>query len=112
MLDIFKELGYPASKVKVIVNQYEKNARINLATLEDTFGAKVAHHLPRDEKQATEALNQGVPLVTAAKGGALAQGIAQLAALLWPAPLAQRKSVFGRLFAGRPNSPPQLKPGH
>jgi pilus assembly protein CpaE len=53
-----------------------------------------------------------VPLVTAAKGGALAQGIAQLAALLWPAPLAQRKSVFGRLFAGRPNSPPQLKPGH
>ncbi|WNC93831.1 AAA family ATPase [Paraburkholderia sp. FT54] len=112
MLDIFKELGYPASKVKVIVNQYDKSARINLATLEETFGAKVAHHLPRDEKQATEALNHGVPLVTGAKGGALAQGIAQLATLLWPLPVATRKSVLGRLFPGRPNSPPQLKPGH
>lgn len=112
MLDIFRELGYPASKVKVIVNQYDKNARIDLATLEETFGAKVAHHLPRDEKQATEALNHGVPLVNGAKGGALAQGISQLAALLWPLPVVARKSVLGRLFPGRPNSPPQLKPGH
>jgi pilus assembly protein CpaE len=57
-------------------------------------------------------LNHGVPLVTGAKGGALAQGISQLAALLWPLPVAERKSVLGRLFASRPNSPPQLKPGH
>ncbi|MFM0591581.1 AAA family ATPase [Paraburkholderia dilworthii] len=113
MLDIFRELGYAASKVKLIVNQYEKNARINLTTLEETFGAKIAHHLPRDEKQATEALNHGVPLVTAAKGGALAQGIVQLADLLWPPlPAGPRKSVFSRLLQGRPNAAPRLKTGH
>ena len=48
----------------------------------------------------------------AREGGALAQGISQLAALLWPLPVVARKSVLGRLFPGRPNSPPQLKPGH
>ncbi|MCX4139657.1 AAA family ATPase [Paraburkholderia sp. SEWSISQ10-3 4] len=121
MLDIFKELGYPASKVKVIVNQYDKKARIDLATLEATLNAKIAHHLPRDEKQATEALNHGVPLVTSAKGSALAHGITLLAEMLWPQPVRSRKSVLGRLFASRTNasnasnaskSPPQLKAGH
>nr|WKF61948.1 Sporulation initiation inhibitor protein Soj [Paraburkholderia busanensis] len=113
MLDIFRELGYPASKLKLIVNQYDKRARIDLPTLEESFGMKVAHHLPRDDRQATEALNHGVPLVTAAKGGALAQGIAQLADQLWPPlPAGPRRSVLGRLLQGRPNAAPRLKTGH
>jgi pilus assembly protein CpaE len=112
MLDIFKELGYPPNKVRVVVNQYDKNARINLATLEQTLGAKVAHQLPRDEKQANEALNRGVPLVTSAHESALAQGICLLADMLWPAIAEPRKGMLGRLFATRPEVPPRLKPGH
>ncbi|MDE1007490.1 MAG: AAA family ATPase [Paraburkholderia fungorum] len=112
MLDIFKELGYPPSKVRVVVNQYDKNARINLPTLEQTLGAKVAHQLPRDDKQVNEALNRGVPLVTTAHDSALARGICLLADMLWPAIAEPRKGVLGRLFAARPNVPPQLKPGH
>lgn len=111
MLDIFRELGYPASKVRVVVNQYDKNAQINLPMLEQTLGAKVAHQLPRDEEQANEALSRGVPLVTSARDSALAQGISLLADMLWPALAERRKSVFGRLFASRPNVPPWLKPG-
>jgi pilus assembly protein CpaE len=112
MLDIFKELGYPPSKVRVVVNQYDKNARINLPTLEQTLGAKVAHQLPRDDKQVNEALNRGVPLVTTAHDSALARGICLLADMLWPAIAEPRKGMLGRLFAARPNVPPQLKPGH
>ncbi|MEZ0604031.1 CpaE family protein [Paraburkholderia sp. IW21] len=111
MLDIFKELGYPASKVRLVVNQYDKNAWINLTTLEQTLGAKVAHQLPRDEKQVNEALNRGIPLVTSARDSALAQGINLLADMLWPPVAEPRKGVLGRLFAARPNVPPQLKPG-
>jgi pilus assembly protein CpaE len=112
MLDIFKELGYPPSKVRVVVNQYDKNACINLPTLEQTLGAKVAHQLPRDEKQVDEALNRSVPLVTSAHDSALAQGIRLLADMLWP-PIAEPcKGILGRLFAARPTVPPQLKPGH
>ncbi|NPT57229.1 AAA family ATPase [Paraburkholderia elongata] len=113
MLDIFKELGYPPSKVRLVVNQYDKNACINLPKLEQTLGAKVAHQLPRDEKQVNEALNRGVPLVTSARDSALAHGICLLADMLWPAGIAEpRKGMFGRLFATRPNVPRQLKPGH
>lgn len=111
MLDIFKELGYAPGKVRVVVNQYDKGSRINLPTLEQTLGAKVAHQLPRDEKQVNEALNRGVPLVTAAHDSALAQGICLLADMLWPAIAEPRKGMFGRLFSGRPNIPPQLKSG-
>ncbi|MFM0736179.1 AAA family ATPase [Paraburkholderia xenovorans] len=113
MLEIFRELGYSASKVRVVVNQYDKNARINLTTLEQTLGAKVAHQLPRDEKLANEALNRGVPLVTSAKDSALAQGINLLADMLWPPFVERRKSVLGRFLSTWPkNGPQQLKPGH
>jgi pilus assembly protein CpaE len=111
MLDIFRELGYPASKVRLVVNQYDKNARINLATLEKTLGARVAHQLPRDEKQVNEALNRGVPVFTSARDSALAQGIGLLADMLWPAIAEARKGVLGRLFSTRPNVPPPLSAG-
>jgi pilus assembly protein CpaE len=111
MLDIFRELGYPASKVRVVVNHYDKNASINLSTLEQTLGAKVAHQLPRDDRQVNEALNRGVPLVVSAHDSALARGISLLAGMLWPAVAEPRKGMLGRLFPTRPNAPPQLKPG-
>ncbi|MFM0010403.1 AAA family ATPase [Paraburkholderia sediminicola] len=112
MLELFKELGYPASKVRVVVNQYDKNAQISLPTLEETLGAKVAHRLPRDEKHANDALNHGIPVVTAAKGSALAQGIVMLAEMLWPVVVAPRKGVLSRLFTARPNPLQQLKTEH
>jgi pilus assembly protein CpaE len=111
MLDIFRELGYPAAKVRVVVNQYDKNAQINLPTLEKTLGAKVAHQLPRDDRQVNEALCRGVPLVTLARDSALAHGIGLLADMLLPAIAERRKGVIGRLLATWPNLPPQLKPG-
>ena len=112
MLDIFRELGYPASKVRVVVNQYDKKAQINLQTLEKTLGAKVAHQLPSDEPLTNEALRRGVPVVTSARDSALAQGIRLLADMLWPPFVERRKGVLGRLFSSRPSIPPQLKPGH
>ncbi|KAA1013606.1 AAA family ATPase [Paraburkholderia panacisoli] len=111
MLDIFRELGYPASKVRVVVNQYDKSAQINLPMLEKTLGAKVTHQLPRDDKHVNEALSRGVPLVTLARDSALAHGIGLLAGMLWPATAERRKSMIGRLLTTWPNLPPQLKPG-
>jgi pilus assembly protein CpaE len=111
MLDIFREFGYPAGKVRVVVNQYDKNAQINLPTLEKTLGAKVAHQLPRDDRQVNEALNRGVPLVTLARDSALAHGIGLLADMLWPVLAERRKSMIGRLLSTWPNLPPQLNPG-
>ncbi|MGF6965061.1 pilus assembly protein CpaE [Paraburkholderia sp. WC7.3g] len=111
MLEIFRELGHPAGKVRVIVNQYDKNAQINLPMLERTLGAKVAHQLPRDDQHVNDALSRGVPLVTCARDSGFAQGIVLLANMLWPAGAERRRSMLGRLRATWPNVPPQLKPG-
>ncbi|MGF6447867.1 AAA family ATPase [Paraburkholderia youngii] len=111
MLDIFRELGHPASKVRVVVNQYDKDAQINLPMLERTLGARVAHQLPRDDRHVDEALSLGVPLVACARDSGLAQGITLLANMLWPAGAERRRSMLGRLLATWPNLPPQLKPG-
>ncbi|WP_233805424.1 AAA family ATPase [Paraburkholderia sp. HP33-1] len=110
MLDIFRELGHPASKVRVVVNQYDKNAQINLPMLERTLGAKVAHQLPRDDQHVNDALSRGVPLVTSARDSGLAQGIGLLANMLWPTG-AERHRRLGRRFAIGPNLPPKFKPG-
>ncbi|NIF52950.1 AAA family ATPase [Burkholderia sp. Ax-1724] len=111
MLDIFRELGHPASKVRVVVNQYEKSARINLPMLERTLGAKVAHQLPRDDRHVNDALSRGVPVVIAARDSTLAQGLGLLANMLWPAGAERHRSVPGRLLAAWPEVLPQLKPG-
>jgi pilus assembly protein CpaE len=112
MLDIFRELGYPPGKVRLIVNQFDKHAQISLETLEETLDAKVAHQLPSDEKHVHHAINQGVPLFDVAKGSALALGIRKLADLLWPLPAAPSKSVLGRLFSARPHAVQQLTTEH
>ncbi|MFT4067095.1 AAA family ATPase [Paraburkholderia sp.] len=111
MLDIFRELGHPAGKVRVVVNQYDKNSRINLPTLERTLGTRIAHQLPRDDQQVNDALIRGVPLVTCARDSALAHGIGLLAKMLWPVGAERRKSRLGRLLQTWPDQPRQLKPG-
>jgi pilus assembly protein CpaE len=111
MLDIFRELGHPTSKVRLVVNQYDKNAQINLPMLERTLDAKVAHQLPRDDQHVNDALSRGVPLVICARDSGLAQGIVLLANMLWPGGAERRRSMLGRLLATWPNLPPQLKPG-
>jgi len=111
MLDIFRELQQPAGKVRVVVNQYDKNAQINLPMLERTLGTRIAHQLPRDDQHVNDALIRGVPLVVSARDSALAHGIGLLANMLWPAGAERRKSMFERLLATWPHSPRQLKPG-
>ncbi|HEY2023636.1 AAA family ATPase [Paraburkholderia sp.] len=111
MLDIFRELGQPAGKVRVVVNEYDKNARINLPTLERTLGTRIAHQLPRDDQHVNDALIRGVPLVTCARDSALAHGIGLLANMLWPAGAERRRSMLARLLRTWPDLPRQLKPG-
>jgi pilus assembly protein CpaE len=109
LLEILLELGYAKGKVRLLINQYEKNAPIRLETLEETLGMPAALLLPRDEKHASEAVNQGAPLVTIAKNSPLAQSFFALADLIWPQPEQASKGVLRRLFAPKPAQMRQLK---
>ncbi|WP_239482988.1 hypothetical protein [Paraburkholderia sp. C35] len=112
MLDIFNELGYATGKVSVLVNQFDKHAPVNLQAFEQSFGMSVAHRFARDDKHAGAALDQGLPIMSVAKGSALAHDIVDFAHSLWPAPKQEKKSGLARLFAGKPREVPQLKTNH
>ncbi|CAG4893376.1 AAA family ATPase [Paraburkholderia gardini] len=112
LLDILGALGYSASKMHLLVNQYDKGAQVDLAAIEEALGVKPAHLLPRDEKSALQAVNQGVPLLTIAKGSSLTKSLGALAAFLWPEATTPSKSMFGRLLAPKQRAVQQLKPSH
>ncbi|CAB3771425.1 AAA family ATPase [Paraburkholderia solisilvae] len=112
LLDLFGELGYAASKTRLVVNHYDKREQVGLDAIERTLGAKPAHLLPHDAKSARQAVNQGMPLYTVAKNGALAKSVDALAALLCPPEAVPRKRILARLFAAKPDARPQLKPSH
>jgi pilus assembly protein CpaE len=102
LLEILLELGYSTSKVRLILNQYDKHAQLSAATLEETLGMRAAHRLPRDDKHAHLAVDHGTPLLQVAKNSALAQSLNAFADLLWPQADAAGKSVLRRLFASKP----------
>jgi pilus assembly protein CpaE len=100
LVEILTELGYDKSKLSVIANRYDKNARIDGATLHEALGIPVAHTLPADDKAAELALNQGAPLETATKSSALAQELDKIAEGYWGADGGSRssKGLFARLL--------------
>ncbi|MFC0401766.1 AAA family ATPase [Paraburkholderia rhizosphaerae] len=112
LLDLFGQLGYASSKTRLIVNHYDKRAQVGLDAIERTLGTKPAHLLPHDATSAGHAVNQGVPLHSVARNGALTKSIDALATLLCPLDSAPEKRMFARLFAAKPDTRQQLKPSH
>jgi pilus assembly protein CpaE len=112
LLDILNELGYPASKLRLVVNHYDKRSQIRLDAIEQALGAKPVHLLPHDAKSAQHAVNQGMPLLNVAKNGALATSLNALMTLLWPQPDVSSKRGLGRLFSPKAGGVQQLKPSH
>ena len=106
LVDILRELGYPGAKLRLLLNEYDKSATVDVATLEQALGLRVAHRLPRDEKQAGRAVEQGTPLLEAAKASPLTRSIDALADLLWPQHTEAAASMFSRLFASKPAASP------
>jgi pilus assembly protein CpaE len=111
LLDILDQLGYPASKTRLIVNHYEKRGQIGLDAIERALGTKPAHLLPHDVKSAHHAVNQGMPLLSVAKNGALTKSLDVLLTLLWPQPESAKRGL-GRLFAPKAAVVQQLNPSH
>jgi pilus assembly protein CpaE len=112
LLDIFGQLGYPAGKTRLIVNHYDKRAQIGLGAIERALGTKPVHLLPSDAKSAAQAVNQGLPLLSVAKDGALTRSLGALTTLLWPQSERSARRGLGRLFAPKAGATQQLKPSH
>jgi len=98
LLDIFRSLGYPGERIRLIVNRYEKGGKLRLADLEQALGAEVVHTVPNDYLSATDSVNQGVPVLQLARGSAVARSLAELVELVTARRVTESKGLFDRLF--------------
>ncbi len=103
LLDIFRALGYPMERTRLIVNRYEKGGKLRLSDLEQALGAEVVHTVPNDYLSATDSVNQGIPVLQLSRSSAVARSLSDLVELVTARRVSESKGLFERLF-GRGDS--------
>lgn len=98
LLSAFGTLGYPPSKIGLVVNRYTKGGEIERATIETTLGAKVLHTIPNQEASVASSINHGTPIARVAPGSAVTRAINAWAIDLAGGPKQQAPSWIPRLF--------------
>jgi len=103
LLEIFRSLEYPRSKVRVVVNRYEKGGAITLEDLEKALGQAPFKTVPNSYGPVADSVNLGVPLVKAQRTNAVSKVLIETARELMPAPQEQSTSSgwLARVFTAR-----------
>jgi pilus assembly protein CpaE len=103
-LEIFDRLGYPRSKVSVIVNRWSKQIDLDLHQVEKFLGEPVVGFVPSDYQVAVTSINLGQPLVQSNPNSRIATEIHRIAATITGAsiqaeePQAERRNFWSALF--------------
>jgi pilus assembly protein CpaE len=102
-LELFGRLGYDQTKVKLILNRYQKSSKITLDVVADTLKVPVSHAIANDFVSVIDAINRGLLLRDAAPRARLTQDIQGLTMLVAGSrrDQAPRKSFLGGLFGGK-----------
>jgi pilus assembly protein CpaE len=106
-LKVFERLGYPRSKVRVIVNRWSKNIDVELQKVEAHLDEQLLGLIPNDYRKVIDSINLGRPLVETDPNSKITIEIKRIASLLErpdqnvsPQP---RKRLLGAVF-GRQSS--------
>jgi pilus assembly protein CpaE len=102
-LELFNRLGYDQTKVKLILNRYQKSSKITLDVVAETLRVPVSHAIANDFVSVIDAINRGLLLRDAAPRARLTQDIQGLTMLVAGSRRneAPRKSFLGGLFGGK-----------
>jgi pilus assembly protein CpaE len=102
-LELFNRLGYDQTKVKLILNRYQKSSKITLDVVAETLKVPVAHAIANDFVSVIDAINRGLLLRDAAPRARLTQDIQGLTTLVAGSrrDQAPRRSFLGGLFGGK-----------
>jgi pilus assembly protein CpaE len=103
LLDIFRSLGYPSTRTRLIVNRYEKGGKLRLMDLEQALGADVVHTVPNDYLSATDSVNQGIPVLQLSRSSNVARSLSDLVELVTARRVSESKGLFDRLFGRNDN---------
>ena len=78
-LTIFKQLGYPHKKIKLVANRYAKKVGIQVDKVEQFLGEKIACYVSNDYPHVIDSINQGQPIVRLVPGSPLTSNMRELA---------------------------------
>ena len=78
-VDVCERLGYPESKLRLVVNRADTNYGIRQEDVERSVGRKVEHSVISDARTAVHALNHGVPFVLGNKRAAVSRDVVSIA---------------------------------
>jgi pilus assembly protein CpaE len=80
--DAFRSIGYPASKVRYVVNRADSTGGLAAEDLARALGRIPEHTIVSDGKLVVQANNEGLPFVLANPDAAISRDIAKIAAEL------------------------------
>ncbi len=80
-LMIFKRLGYPRQKIKLIANRWAKKGGIEIDKVEQFLGEKIACLISNDYPHVSDSINRGQPVVRLAPNSPLTADMRKLAAV-------------------------------
>ena len=79
MADTFRSIGYPATKVRYLVNRADSAGGIDPLDLERALGRAPEHLVMSDGRLVVQSNNEGVPFVLASPDAAISKDIARIA---------------------------------
>jgi pilus assembly protein CpaE len=94
----FRSLNYPPSKLRLIVNRYERRSTIDLPQLEEAVGLKVSYTIPNSYADVVESINTGVPLLKVNANNPVTRGLREIADELAEKPAPGARGWIGRLI--------------
>jgi pilus assembly protein CpaE len=98
--EVAEQLNYPPDKVRLVLNKYEPQGNVSSAAIQASIKHPIIVELPRDDRAASSAIQQGLPYVMGNPRSQLAQGTVKLARALIGAqeeraPEVERKAARG-----------------
>jgi pilus assembly protein CpaE len=77
--DTFRAIGYPASKVRYLINRADSSGGIEPTALERALGRVPEHRVMSDGRLVIQSNNEGVPFVLANPDAPISRDLAKLA---------------------------------
>jgi pilus assembly protein CpaE len=81
-LQIFDRVGYPRTKVQIVVNRWSKQIDLDLRQVEKVLGEPVIGSLQSDYQTVVHSINLGTPLVESNSSSTIAREIKRVAQVL------------------------------
>lgn len=96
MTAVFRELDYPLSKLKLVVNRHEKGSLVNLDEVEHATGIKVHRTVPNSFDAVNASVNEGIPLLMQSPRDPVARQLQDWVQELLPQPESSTTLKSGR----------------